>query len=336
MVSSREGFEDSGANAAAYFGLLQSEAQFGPRTSVVQVSSNAGIDEFTSALNKLVDRDCNLIFGVGQQLVAPIRIAATGHPTVNFALVDAVLTDAKGAELGLANVQNLEFDATQSAFMAGYLAASQASGSSVGVVAGAKSQANYRQVWAFKKGVEYFDAKHQRTTVLIGALGDDISTWNFAGNKPARQSLSSRISGMIGAGADVVFPVGLSGLLIAKLVSSHPGGLVIGTDSDWASQLGFAPYKSMVLASIEKKISDAVVLAVGKAVAGTFVGGTGGSWLGTLETGDVTLTSQRNVNYGAGIQGELDSIKSDLINGKILIPELPTGLGQQNEQKTSL
>ena len=29
MISSREGFSDSGINAEAYYGLLQSEAQFG-------------------------------------------------------------------------------------------------------------------------------------------------------------------------------------------------------------------------------------------------------------------------------------------------------------------
>lgn len=326
MVSNRAGFDDSGANAAAYFGLLQSQAQYGPKTSVVQVSSNADIDEFTGALEKLIGRDCNLIFGVGQQLVAPIRIVATANPNVNFALIDAVLTDPKGSELQLANVQNLEFDASQAAYLAGYLAASQSRGSVIGVVAGAKSQANYRQVWAFQKGVEYFDSRHNKNTVLVGALGENIANWNFAGNNPTKQSLRSRISGMVGAGADVIYPVGLSGLVTANIVSALPGTLVLGSDSDWWAQSGFESYKKIVLASMVKKISDAVVLAVGKAVSGTFVGGTGGSWLGTLETGDVSLTGQHDVPYGVGVQGELDSIKADLIGGKIVIPDLPTGV----------
>ena len=326
MVSSREGFDDSGVNAAAYFGLLQSEAQYGPRTSVVQVSANAGIDEFSGAISKLIDRNCNLVFGVGQQLVAPIRMAATGHPSVNFALVDAVLTDSKGSELQLNNVQNLEFDATQAAFLAGYLAASQSNGSPVGVVAGAKSQANFKQVWAFQQGVRYFDAKHFKNTVVIGAMGENISSWNFAGNNPTTQSLTSRISGMIDAGASVIYPVGLPGHLVANLVAAHSGELVIGSDSDWWAQPGFAQVKSVVLASMVKKVSESVVSAVGKAVAGNFVGGTGGNWLGTLETGDVALTVQHDIAYGAGVQGELDAIKTDLVNGRILIPALPTGL----------
>jgi basic membrane protein A len=255
---------------------------------------------------------------------------------VKFALVDAVLTDSKGAELELANVQNLEFDAAQAAFLAGYLAASQATGASVGVLAGAKSQANYRQVWAFKKGIECFDAKHFKTTVLIGAMGDDISNWNFAGNNPTNQSLNSRISGIAGAGATVIYPVGLSGLLTSRLVAKHPGVLVIGSDSDWWAQSGFSSVKGIVLASITKKISDAVVLSVGKAVAGTFVGGTGGNWLGTLQTGDVSLSVQHDVIFGVGIQGELDALKSDITNGNVLIPELPTGLAQQTQPESSL
>ena len=322
MVSSREGFNDSGANAAAYYGLLQSEAQFGPRTSVVQVAPDAGIDDFSAALNKLVKRDCNLVFGVGQQLVAPVRMAATAHPEVKFALVDAVLTNGNGTQLDLPNVKNIEFDATQAAFMAGYLAASQTGSSTIGLIAGARSHANLNQVYAFRQGVQYFDSKHAKSTVLIGAIGDAPETWSFLGSNPTKQAIHYKISGMTNAGADVVYQVGLPGLYVTKLVAVHPDVLVIGADSDWWTQPGFTDFKKVVLASGTKKIADAVVRTVGDAVSGIYLGGTGGSWLGTLGTGDVQLTEQHDVPYSIGIQSELDSIKADLISGKLSIDAL--------------
>jgi basic membrane protein A len=269
-----------------------------------------------------VKRDCNLVFGVGQQLVASVRMAATAHPEVKFALVDAGLSSGNGNQLDLPNVKNIEFDATQAAFMAGYLAASQTGSSTIGLIAGARSHANLNQVFAFRQGVPYFDSKHSKSTVLIGAIGDAPETWSFLGSNPTRQAIHYKISGMTNAGADVIYGVGLPGLYVTKLVSVHPDVLVIGTDSDWWTQPGFADFKKVVLASTTKKIADAVVRTVGDAVSGIFVGGTGGSWLGTLGTGDVMLTEQHDVPYSIGIQSELDSIKSDLISGRLSIDAL--------------
>jgi basic membrane protein A len=319
MVSNRDGFQDGAANAAAYYGLLQSEAQFGPRTSAIQMGADATIDDFKAALTKLVSRHCNLIFGVGQQLIAPIRQAAQANPGVDFALVDATLSSSTGSELALRNVKNIEFDSTQAAFIAGYLAAAKTASSSVGVVGGAKSEANLNEVTAFKQGVAYFDLQQSETTVVLGAIGESTQAWNFAGRNLTDAQVGGRVANLVNAGADVVFGVGLSGLQLAKLVASHAGTKLIGSGTDFWSQTEFANFKGIMLASIVKNFSDAVVKTVGDAVAGNFIGGTGGSWLGTLESGDVSLSQEHDISYGMGLQSELDSIRSDLISGKIVV-----------------
>lgn len=322
MVSSREGFSDSGINAEAYYGLLQSEAQFGPSVSVVQVGANATIDDFTAALKKLVNRNCNLIFGVGPQLVAPVRQVATANPTVDFALVDASLANGDGSPLELSNVKNLQFDTTEVAFQAGYLAASQTAGASIGLVGGVRNAANYNTVWGFRAGVAYYDQRHNKSTVVIGAIGEAPETWNFAGRDAGKQELHNRVSGMVNAGADVIFPVGITGTTIAQTVASYPNVKLIGSDVDWWNQKVYAAQKPVILASMVKEIANVVAETVGSAVAGNFVGGSGGAWLGTLAAGNVWLTEQHSILYGMGMQAELDSLKADLHSGKIEIPAL--------------
>jgi basic membrane protein A len=322
MISSREGFSDSGINAEAYYGLLQSEAQFGPQVSVVQMGQNATIDDFTAGLKKLVKRECNLIFGVGPQLVAPIRQVATTYPNVNFALLDAAMSKGNGGELNMANVKNLEFDTTQAAFLAGYLSASKAAGSSIGVVGGARNASNYATLWAFRSGVLYFDQKHDKNTVVIGAIGEAPETWNFAGKASTKQELHDRVSAMVNAGADVIVPIGITGSTIATVIGAYPQVKMVGSTVDWWAQGIYAGQKTQILASIVKRISNTVVVAVGSAVAGNFVGGSGGAWLGTIASGDVWLSAQHEVDYGIGMQAELDSIRADLQNGKLEIPLL--------------
>jgi basic membrane protein A len=233
------------------------------------------------------------------------------------------MSKGNGGELNLANVKNLEFDTTQAAFLAGYLSASKAAGSSIGVLGGARNASNYATLWAFRSGVLYFDQKHDKNTVLIGAIGEAPETWNFAGKTFNKQELHDRVSAMVNAGADVIVPIGISGSTIASVIGAYPQVKMVGSTVDWWAQGIYAGQKTQILASIVKRIANTVVVTVGSAVAGNFVGGSGGVWLGTIASGDVWLTAQHQIDYGMGMQTELDSIRADLQNGNLEIPLLP-------------
>jgi len=162
-----------------------------------------------------------------------------------------------------------------------------------------------------------------KNTVLIGAIGEAPETWNFAGKTFNKQELHDRVGAMVNAGADVIVPIGISGSTIASVIGAYPQVKMVGSTVDWWAQGIYAGQKTQILASIVKRISNTVVVTVGSAVAGNFVGGSGGAWLGTIASGDVWLTVQHQIDYGMGMQTELDSIRADLQNGNLEIPLLP-------------
>ena len=310
LVSDQNGFGDNGINQEAYFGLLQSEAQLGPMTSAVELSPSDSEYKATHAVQTLVNRKCSLIFAVGQVNVAGVRAAAKRNPELRFALLDAQLTDATGLELTMPNVVSVSFDDILAATQAGYLAASQAKNGMVGVIGDTNSNQTVSAILAFRDGVKQFNTAHQAQVSVIGADSSDSSTWRHVGNVPAPARVEANVRDLLGSGASVVFGVNVSNLAVAKAVAKFPGTSMIGWNSDLYLDPDFATYKSTLLASIRKSVSEELVAIAQSAMAGTFAQGV----ISSNADGQalVDITSEHEISFGPGIAAELQSLTPTL------------------------
>ena len=310
LVSDQNGFSDHGVNQAAYYGLLQSEAQLGPMTSAVELSPKDSKYKISHAVETLVKRNCSLVFAVGQVNVAGVRGAATRNPNLRFALLDTQLTDEAGADITLPNVVSVNFDETAAALQAGYLAASKTKNSMVGVIGDENSNQTVAAILAFRDGVKQFNDAHQAQVSVIGADSSDSSSWRLIGNVPSAARVEANVRDLLSSGASVVVGVNVSNLAVAKAVAKYPGTSMIGWNADLYLDPDFADFKATILASIQKSTSAELVTIAQAAMAGTF---TPGSITAAPDgTPLVSLTGEHEISYGNGIASELQNLKPTL------------------------
>jgi basic membrane protein A len=100
----------------------------------------------------------------------------------------------------------------------------------------------------------------------------------------------------------------------ANAVQNHGGAYIIGVDTDWT--LTYPEYANIVLTSIIKHYDVSVMHAVRAVEENTF---TGGTHVGTLETGEVGIAPfhQLDALISGKVKADLEQIKADIISGKI-------------------
>jgi basic membrane protein A len=310
LVSDQNGFSDNGVNQAAYFGLLQSEAQLGPMTSAIELGSGDSKAKATHAVATLVKRDCRMIFAVGQINVSGVRAAATRNPEITFALLDAQLTSSDGSDLTIPNVVSVGFDGILAATQAGYLAASKTQNSMVGVIGDKNSNQTVATILAFRDGVKQFNVAHQAQVSVIGADSSDSSSWRLIGNVPTPSRVEANVRDLLRSGASVVFGVNVSNLAVAKAVAQFPETSMIGWNADLYLDPDFADYKPLLLASIQKSVSGLLVSVTESAMNSEFLPGQ------LVNSSDgaplVSLSQEHEIPFGIGISSELQNLKPSL------------------------
>jgi len=143
------------------------------------------------------------------------------------------------------------------------------------------------------------------------ARQDGLFTGNFDRTDDGRRIGED----LLNEGADIILPVaGRVGLGTAALVQELGNAYLIGVDSDWAET--YPEYADIMLTSIEKRLDVSVVFTVQSIVDGTF---TGGTHIGTLETGEVGLAPFYKFDslISNEVKADLEQIKQDIIAGKI-------------------
>lgn len=126
LVVDAAGFTDGADNQAAHEALVHVGGQLGIRTGEAQAHRDA---DYAGTVNSQVDAGCKLIVLIGTGHLDAALAGAQAHPGVQFALLDAQ------PSVPQANLKPLLFDVAPAAFLAGYLAASQAQNSTVAIPA---------------------------------------------------------------------------------------------------------------------------------------------------------------------------------------------------------
>lgn len=313
MVSDSGGFDDKSFNQTSYKGLTDAKDQLGIATGEVESATTA---DFAKNIQSMVDANCNIIVTVGFLLADDTLAAAQKNTDVKFAIVDS--NDAKFADV--TNLKPLVFNTAQSSFLAGYFAAAQSQTGKVGTFGGLKIPTVTIFMDGFAQGVAYYNQQKGKSVAVLG--------WNAAkqdgtfvqSDKPFEdvKGGARAAEGLTSQGADIIFPVagpaGEGALQTAKASGGKVNAIWVDTDG-CVSAPSYCPN---IMTSVYKGMDVAVFDAIKAAQDGSF---NNEPFVGTLENDGTGLSPFNDFDskVPAELKTELDTLKADIISGKITI-----------------
>ena len=301
QVTNTGGLNDNYFNELINKGVQEVARNLAWEASVLQSVSTA---DFARNLSIFANADCQLIVAPGN-LTEAMQSAAQADPSQRFMLMDF------GFEPPLENVWVQTYAVDQAAFLAGYVAASATQTGKVGVFGGIDIPPVTDFMDGFALGVQYYNREHNTN---IQVLGWDVEKHEglFVGSFCCSTEGRNAARQLLEQDADVILPVaGQSvGVGAGAEIQEHGNAYVIGVDTDWTQTN--PEFKDIILTSIEKRFDVSVMIASDAIADGSF---TGGYHVGTLETGEVGLSSIQGIT--PEIQAELEQLKTDIILGKL-------------------
>lgn len=296
MVTDTGGVNDQSFNQSSWEGLQS----FGKNNKGSKVSYMESKQESDYAMNldKAVDGDNKLIWGVGFAMADAILAAAKTNPDVNYAIVDNSYGDATPD-----NVTGVVFKAEEPSFLVGYVAGKTTKTNKVGFVGGIKSEVIDQFQYGFQAGVQYA-AKELKKEITVDVQYAESFTDASKGKAIANKMYSS--------GCDIVFHaaggVGVGVIEAAKETNKF----AIGVDRD-QSQL--AP--DNVLTSALKLVNVAVETLSTEAKNGNKIGGQTFSY--GLKENAVGIPTE-NKNMDPSVYEATIKIQDKIKDGSIVPP----------------
>ncbi|HEY1106490.1 MAG TPA: BMP family ABC transporter substrate-binding protein [Agromyces sp.] len=308
MVSDSGGFDDKSFNQTSYKGLQDAVKEKG----LTEVKAESKSDnDYTTNMTAMVSAKCNVIVAVGFKLEDATEAAAKANPDIKFAIVDSA------PKAPIANLKPLLFNTAQSSFQAGYLAAAMTKSGKVGTFGGLQIPTVTIFMDGFAQGVRYYNQQKSKNVQVLG-WDDQKQKGLFTGDFEDKAKGQNNAQNLITQGADILFPVagpsGLGGLQAAKASNGKVNAIWVDTDGCVSA----AEYCSTLLSSVEKGMDVAVKDAVESVVDNKF---DNTQFTGTLQNGGTAIAPFHDFDskIPADVKSELDTIKADIISGKIVI-----------------
>jgi basic membrane protein A len=314
MVTDTGGIDDKSFNTSAWAGMQAANAA--GKANVSYISSKAETD-YIPNIQSLQQKKCNLIVTVGGLMGKATTDAGTAAPDQKFAIVDSA---GNGK-----NIQGLQFNTAQGAFLGGYLAAGYSKSGKVATYGGIKIPPVTIFMDGFAQGVAYYNQQKGKNVQLLG-WSEATQEGNFAASFTDQNKGQQLAKNFIDQGADVLFPVaGGTGLGAAAEAKASGGkAAVIWVDTD--GYLSAEQYKDVFLSTVFKDIKTAVQKAVTDAADNKF---SAVDTVGTLANGGTGLSPfhEYDSKVDSALKSELDTVKQDIVSGKIKVtsPAQPKG-----------
>jgi basic membrane protein A len=305
-VSDEGSWNDKSFNESVMDGLKKSKAELG--VSIADAESNSS-EDFAPNLQAMVDAQCDVIFAVGFNLVAPVNEAAKANADMNFVTID-------GWSEGNANLKAVNYAMSESSYLAGYLAAAYSKTHVVGTYGGVKIPA----VTAFMDGFYYGAKKYEADSgVATKVVGWDAKkqAGDFMGDFTPNSGVSKTIAAnLVQAGADVILPVAGDqfGAVSEAIKEAGVDGVMIGVDKDIAKTS--PQYADMVLTSVEKRMTNAVYDIIKAAAIDKTAYA---DYLGNLKNGGTALSGFGSFDskVSADTKAALKKLEEGIIDGSI-------------------
>lgn len=309
MVTDSGGVDDKSFNESSWAGM---EAAAEENSDIeVDFKESSSETDYDPNLQASVDDGCNFIVGVGGLMTENVNTAATANPEIPFATVDGFSE--------VANVYSIQFDTAQSAFLAGYVAASQTKTGTVATWGGMQIPPVTIFMDGFAEGIEKHNADKGTDVQLLG-WNSETQEGTFLNSFEDTAAGKSTTDTFITQGADIVFPVaGPAGLGALTAAEENDAVNAIWVDTD-----GFesTEYGAELITSAEKGLATAVkdsVLAAYEAANGGEA--ISGSYVGTLANGGVSLAPFHDFDSAVSdeTKAELDALTQQIIDGSLVV-----------------
>lgn len=313
MVSDSGGFDDKSFNQTSYKGLTDAKKKLGIPTGEVESATTA---DFAKNIQSMVDAKCSIIVTVGFLLADDTLAAAKKNPDIDFAIVDA--NDKKFE--GVKNLKPLVFNTAQSSFMGGYFAAGMSKTGKVGTFGGLKIPTVTIFMDGYAQGVAYYNEQKGKKVSVLGWNAEKQDGTFVQSDKPFEDVKGGgrAAQGLKSQGADIIFPVagpaGEGALQTAKASGGKVNTIWVDTDGCVSAP----DYCPNIMTSVYKGMDVAVFDAIKAAQDDTF---SSEPFVGTLENDGTGLAPFHDwdAEIPAEMKAELDTIKADIIDGKITI-----------------
>ena len=313
MVTNSGNLQDKSFNQSSWDGVNKAAGEIAGLEPKVAVSADdAALLANTQAF---ATEKCDFILTVGWQLAQATGQVAAENPDINFAIVDNPPVDANWATLTLPNVKPILFSTEQAAYLAGYLAAASTKTGKVAAFGGTPEAPVKAFLDGFSDGVDKFNTDNNGKVQLLG-WSKAKQDGTFSGDYTDIAKGKTLSEQFIAQGADIILPVaGQVGEGAGAAALEHPGTSVIWVDSDGYLTAPSA-YKSVMLTSIQKNMTDAVASVIGDAHDGKWSNST---YIGTLANGGVSIAPEHELAWPAGVADKIAQLKADIISGTIKV-----------------
>jgi basic membrane protein A len=251
MVTDTGGVNDQSFNQSSWEGLQKFKTDTGVDVSYAE-SKQAS--DYATNLDKAVDDNNKLIWGIGFAMGDAVLNSAKSNPDVKFAIIDNSYTTTPS------NLTAVVFRAQEPSFLVGYIAAKTTKTNKVGFVGGVKSAVIDQFEYGYKAGVAYGAKEMNKKIDVIAQYAESFS------DSAKGKAIASK---MFSDGCDIVFHaagnVGTGVIEAAKEAKKY----AIGVDKD---QAFLAP--NYVLTSAMKLVDKAIEEVSKEILDGKKVGGT--------------------------------------------------------------
>ena len=316
MVSDSGGFDDKSFNESSYNGLVAAKENLGVETAT---SESKAVSDFEPNINNLVTQSCDLIVTVGFLLAPATGSAASANPDTDFAIVDSTAQDADGNAIEVENVKPIEFDTTEAAFLAGYVAAGTSETGKVATYGGMNIPTVTIFMDGFVDGVAHYNEVHDTDVQALG-WDKDSQEGSFTGDFEDQSKGKAVSDEFYNAGADIVMPVaGPVGAGTLASAKEGEGRYVVWVDADGYETNSSDPdAQAVILTSVMKEMAVAVEDVITGASGGEF---DATPYVGTLENEGVGLAPYHDLEdkVPSELQDEVDALRQDIIDGEVAV-----------------
>ena len=305
------GLGDQSFNDSANAGLQQAiDEGLVTEENVEIIEPNATGSNRDDNVVNLADQGFDLVLGIGFAFSEGIAEISGDYPDQRFGIIDGFATTiATDAD----NIVDLTFKEHEGSFLVGAAAALASKSGTIGFLGGQQGTGLIERFEAgYVAGAQHINPDIE---VLVEYIGDDTTAFN---DPTKGEALSGK---MYDAGADVVYhAAGASGAgLFQAAVAAGDDALAIGVDSD--QYLTASPEQQPhILTSMLKRVDTAVHDTIEAVANDEFEPGFRS--FGLAEEG-IDYSKSNPDLLTEEMQTELDSLKQQIIDGEITVPDKP-------------
>ncbi|GCF13756.1 BMP family ABC transporter substrate-binding protein [Haloarcula mannanilytica] len=313
MVYATGGLGDGSFNDQAQTGVIRAEEEL---NIAYDESQPEAVQDFASLQQQYAQSsnpNYDLVCCIGFLQADALTENASQYPEQNFMIVDSTV-DAD-------NVGSYVFGEHQGSFLVGLMAArlssqdfsagagsTQSDSTNVGFVGGVEGDLIGRFEAGYKAGVKHANEDIDIQTAYVGDFNDP------SGGQEAALS-------MYNSGADIVYhAAGNTGTGVFR-AAQEAGRFAIGVDRD--QSVTKENFSDIILASMVKRVDNAVYTSIESVINDNFEGGTVNT-LGLEQNGvEAVYGQQLGSEIPQAVKDEVSEVRQSIIDGDISVPTDP-------------